>query len=179
VNELKNQNLRLEKLDFKHAEQLFSLLNDPIISRWLGGSKSIEDIDSLIKSDMKRWNSRGYGTYLLTESDKEELVARAGVREAPVLGVGEVELFYTVSPKMWGMSIAPSVAASALATFYNCCPDSTVYSFTLPINLSSIRVMQKLGFSFKSDLMHADMNHVLYELKCADLNKKYLIFNQI
>jgi len=37
-----------------------------------------------------------------------------------------------------------------------------VVSFTLPDNLTSRRVMEKLGFTFERDTRHAGLPHVLY-----------------
>jgi [ribosomal protein S5]-alanine N-acetyltransferase len=41
----------------------------------------------------------------------------------------------------------------------------TVISYTLPGNLASRRVMEKLGFSYEREIVHYDLPHVLYRLQ--------------
>ena len=41
-------------------------------------------------------------------------------------------------------------------------PDLVTY--TLPGNLASRRVMEKLGFTYEREVVHADLPHVLYRL---------------
>jgi RimJ/RimL family protein N-acetyltransferase len=42
---------------------------------------------------------------------------------------------------------------------------SDLVAFTLPINQASRRVMEKIGFSFERDIVHAGLPHVLYRIK--------------
>jgi ribosomal-protein-alanine N-acetyltransferase len=39
-----------------------------------------------------------------------------------------------------------------------------VVAFTLPTNWASRRVMEKVGFTFERDIVHAGLRHVLYRI---------------
>ena len=42
-----------------------------------------------------------------------------------------------------------------------------VVAFTLPTNTPSRAVLERLGFTFAGDVVHADLLHVLYRLPAA------------
>ncbi len=46
-----------------------------------------------------------------------------------------------------------------------CSALSEVVSYTLPHNAASRRVMEKLGFSYEREIVHADLPHVLYRIQ--------------
>jgi [ribosomal protein S5]-alanine N-acetyltransferase len=41
-------------------------------------------------------------------------------------------------------------------------------AFTLPDNVASRRVMEKVGFRYEREVEHVDLPHVLYRLREAD-----------
>jgi [ribosomal protein S5]-alanine N-acetyltransferase len=43
-----------------------------------------------------------------------------------------------------------------------------VVTYTLPYNAASRRVMEKLGFEYEREVVHADLPHVLYRLQSWD-----------
>lgn len=155
---------RVEKLGRGHLQGMISLLNDPVVAQWLGGGRSDEAVAELIDRDEQHWRQHGFGTLVAISDEEPGLLGRAGVRRTTVEGRDEVELFYSVLPRVWGRSIATQLSKAALAGFFEARPDGSVVAFTLPENLASVRVMEKLGFELEGRIVHADLEHVLYRL---------------
>jgi RimJ/RimL family protein N-acetyltransferase len=152
----------IEKLRVDHAQGLLALLNDPVVARWLGGSRDMTAVRQMIDADRSRWESLGYGTLVAVRRSDGRLVARAAVRPATLEGAEVDELLYTVAPSSWGRSLATELSQDVLRFFFDAQPYRTVTAFTLPENVASVRVMTKLGLGYNRDVVHAGLRHVLY-----------------
>ena len=67
--------------------------------------------------------------------------------------------------RRWNEGLATELGAASLAVAFGPLGLADVVSFTLPDNRASRRVMEKLGFAFERDTIHAGLPHVLYRLR--------------
>ena len=70
-------------------------------------------------------------------------------------------------PERWSQGIATELGAASLEVAFGPLALPDVVSFTLPDNLASRRVMEKLGFRFERDTVYAGLPHVLYRLRVS------------
>ncbi|PYU23100.1 MAG: hypothetical protein DMG30_12735 [Acidobacteria bacterium] len=74
-----------------------------------------------------------------------------------------VELGYRLCLKFWGNGYAKEAAATILSYGLGDLRLTNIMAFTLPQNRSSLRVLEKLGFLYLHDFIHAGLSHRLYE----------------
>ena len=91
-------------------------------------------------------------------------MGRGGLRRCEIEGIREVEVAYAVVADRWGQGFATEMAEAAVDAAFRKLKLASVVAFTLPSNKASRGVMEKVGFSYERDIVHADLPHVLYRL---------------
>ena len=89
-------------------------------------------------------------------------MGRGGIRKVTVNDKEEVELGYALMPEFWGQELAVEIGRKALAIAFNQFNYPRIVCYTLVTNRKSQRVMQKIGFTFEENIIHANQPHVLY-----------------
>ena len=88
-----------------------------------------------------------------------------------------VEIGWRLSSQHWNKGYATEGAKAALQFGFNQCALQEIVSFTVPANIRSIRVMEKIGLSrdIKGDFAHPKLpadhplsKHILYRLRSGD-----------
>jgi ribosomal-protein-alanine N-acetyltransferase len=110
------------------------------------------------------WDEDGFGYWLFRDRESGEPVGRGGLSRAHVAGADEVEVGWAVMPERWGRGYATELGGAAVEVAFGVLGLADVVAFTLPDNLASRRVMEKLGFSYEREIVWADLPHVLYRL---------------
>ena len=75
-----------------------------------------------------------------------------------------VGLAYAVLSDYWNQGFATEMAEASLRFGFERLGLSEIGSWTLPINLASQRVMEKLAFRYEKDIEFADLPHRFYRL---------------
>jgi RimJ/RimL family protein N-acetyltransferase len=123
------------------------------------------------------WLDRGFGLWAVERLDTSEFIGFVGlsapVWQAPFTPC--VEVGWRLARQHWGNGFAPEAATAALQWgFANVdLPDDQIVSFATEKNLSSQRVMEKIGMTrdLAGDFDHpllpdwADRRHVLFRIK--------------
>lgn len=91
----------------------------------------------------------------------------AALRRVVIEGREEVELGYRVAAAWWGHGIATETASALVGVARDRLGLEEIVAFTLPSNLASRRVMEKVGFTYERDIEWAALRHVLYRLRLA------------
>ncbi len=146
-------------------EQLFL---DPDVGCWIRPEPlapfSRADLERMASRDRAHWDAHGFGPWAVREREGGAFVGRGGLAWAMVDGKREVELPWAVMPSKQGRGYATEMASAAIVTARDAGLERLV-SLTLPHNLASRRVMEKIGLSFAGEIQHASLPHVLYELE--------------
>ena len=162
-----------EPIGPEHRDGLIALLGDPRVGATLGGVAGPEAGDDQLgrmtrhRSDSAHWADHGFGWYAFLDRTTGALIARGGPKTAHVAGRDEVEIGWAVAPDRWGEGLATELGAASLAVAFGPLALPDVVSFTLPDNRASRRVMEKLGFAYERDVVHAGLPHVLYRLRAV------------
>jgi [ribosomal protein S5]-alanine N-acetyltransferase len=162
---IRTPRLRGERISATHLSALCELLGDERVGATLGGTRSPDEVASGIAAQASHWDAHGFGYWMFFDGASGAPVARGGLSRAHVGGRHEVEVGWAVTPRRWGEGLATELGAAAVAVAFGPLALPDVVAYTLPDNLASRRVMEKLGFVYERDVMHAALAHVLYRLQ--------------
>jgi [ribosomal protein S5]-alanine N-acetyltransferase len=65
-------------------------------------------------------------------------------------------------PERWGQGFATELAHECVEVGFEQLGLLEIIAFTQPDNVASRRVMEKSGFEYERDIIHAGLPHVLY-----------------
>jgi RimJ/RimL family protein N-acetyltransferase len=153
-----------EPIGPQHRDGLIALLGDPRVGATLGGVASPAAVDDQIAQMAAHWDNYGFGWYAFRDRDSGALIARGGPHRAHVGGRDEVEIGWAVAADRWNEGLATELGAASVELAFGPLDLPDVVSFTLHDNRASRRVMEKLGFTYERDVVHARLPHVLYRL---------------
>jgi RimJ/RimL family protein N-acetyltransferase len=155
------ERLALEPLGPEHVQGLTRILGDPRVGATLGGVQDEEWTRAHVASVQEAWARDGVNWWAALDRYTGVLVGRGGLSRKPIDGTIEVEAGWTIAPERWGEGLATEVGAAAIdAAGENGIAE--LVSITLPHNVASRRVMEKLGFTYDRHIVYADRPHVLY-----------------
>ena len=157
--------LRGERLGPEHEAALCALLGDHRVGATLGGAQSPEAVRRALARHGEHWDAHGYGYWMFLDRETGEPVGRGGLSRAHVGGRDEVEVGWAVMPAHWGQGYATELGAASVDVAFERLGLPDLVAYTLPDNLPSRRVMEKLGFTYQREVVHADLPHVLYRLQ--------------
>jgi [ribosomal protein S5]-alanine N-acetyltransferase len=153
VSRMRTERLDGEPLGPAHADRLAGLIGDPRVGETLGGVRSPAEAAENAAGHAAHWRSHGFGYWLWTERATGEPVARGGLHTAEVEGEPVVEIGWAVAAEHWGRGIATELGAASIdAAGRLGIPE--VVAFTLPANVGSRRVMEKLGMRYERVFEH-------------------------
>jgi ribosomal-protein-alanine N-acetyltransferase len=156
--------LRLDPLGPRHRDEYRSLAIDPRVAATLGGIPDDARIDAMLAEQAIRWERDGFGWSAWYDRETGEFVGRGGIWRVEVEGQPEVEVGWAVRPERWGEGLATEAAREHVRVareVYGC---ADLVSFTLPHNVASRRVMEKLGMTYERDFVRRGFPQVLYRL---------------
>jgi len=159
----------------------FAQMNsDPRVMRWFPAPMSTHESDAMVDRLTEHHERHGYTAWAVEVRDSVHgpapFVGFVGLmqprhsmpfdHEPPLVEVG-----WRLDPKWWGMGIATEAAAASLAYAFGELKLDEVVSFTVPANVESQAVMQRLGMSYSGTFNHPSGGlawwapHVLYRAR--------------
>jgi [ribosomal protein S5]-alanine N-acetyltransferase len=156
--------LLAERLRFQHLNELYSMHQNIQVMATLGGVRSDEATRLFIFNNLHHWQQYGFGLWVFRDKVNHQFVGRAGLRNTHINGKEEVELAYALMAKFWSKGLATEMGEKILKIGFELLNMSDVICCTLTINKASQRVMEKLGFKYERDIIHANLPHLLYRL---------------
>jgi len=144
---------------------LVALAADPRVGATLGGVRTRGEVVQWLAEERAHWERHGFGYWVWCDRVTGEGVARGGVRIRQVEGEDVTELGWAVVAERWGQGLATELAqASVDAAARLGIP--RVVAFTMPTNVGSRRVMEKLGMTYERTFVHGQWGpHILYSLE--------------
>jgi RimJ/RimL family protein N-acetyltransferase len=154
-----------------HLAELCLISQNPRVMATLsadGGVLSTEETEDRLKKERLHWERHGFGLWVFHEKTGIRFVGRGGLRHVYVAGHNEVELSYALIPDFWGQGLATEMAAAIVDIGFEQLGLKEIVSFTLPGNRASQRVMEKAGFHYERNIIHADLPHVFFRFAVSE-----------
>ena len=123
--------------------------------------------EGLVQNDA-HWTEHGFGFWIFRAREGGQFLGRGGLKWYTIDDQDVVGLAYAVIFDHWNRGLATEMAAASLRIGFEQLALPEVASWTLPFNVASQRVMEKLGFRYESDIVFAGLPHRLYRLTATD-----------
>jgi RimJ/RimL family protein N-acetyltransferase len=147
------QTERLSLIEFlpgRDAEFILKLLNEPSFIQNIG-DRSVRTIDdaraNIQNGPMASYVKNGFGLWLVALKETGESIGMCGLIKRDQLD--DVDLGYAFLPEFWGKGYAAEAAKACLEYGWNQVGLKRIVAITDPANASSIRVLERLGFTFE------------------------------
>jgi [ribosomal protein S5]-alanine N-acetyltransferase len=158
-----------EPLGPEHQALVLPILADPRVGATMGGVATASDVAEELAAAAAKWERDGFGYWMFFETATGEPVARGGLARTEFDGCPEVEVGWTVASPRWGEGFATELGAASVEVAFESLGLPDVVAFTLPDNLASRRVMEKLGFAYEKTAPYKGYgDHVLYRRRAPD-----------
>jgi RimJ/RimL family protein N-acetyltransferase len=165
LDQLRTPRLLLSRPRPADLPDLVRMYADPAVMATLGGLRSAEESRVYLDRMMAHWQEHGFGWWVARDPASGRFLGRGGLRHVQVEAQDEVEVGYGFVAEAWGKGLATELALESVRVGLEVLGLRGLVSFTLPTNLASRRVMEKAGFVYERDFVHADLPHVLYRLR--------------
>ena len=157
--------LLCERLQATDGEELFQLLLDPRVAEtlWPGAEPPMaQDVLDSLRVNMEHWERHGFGMWLARDRMSGEMVGRGGLQFTYSVDLNEIEAGWAIVPERWGHGLATEIAWASIEAAFGPLDLLNIVALALPHNRASRRVMEKTGFAYERDVIHAGLPHVLY-----------------
>jgi len=150
------------------ADGLQRIYDDPQVVRTLS-PMTLDRTKEQIRRFMAREAEDGFTAWAAELKSTGDLVGRIGIIRQPAwpLDAGAVEVGWTIARPWWDQGLATEGGRASLAFGFDIIALDRIISFTLPHNVASRRVMEKLGLTYRGDAVWADLPHVWYAIDRA------------
>ena len=154
----------------------FAAMNaDPVVTEYLQGPRPRGRSDAFVDRIERHWDEHGWGLWAIEVPDVAPFIGYVGLWPAPVAAEGAVEVGWRLAAEHWGHGYATEAAREALRFGFEDVGLDEIVSFTVPQNVRSRRVMQRIGLvrDAAGDFQHPEVDagrfphlvaHVLYRL---------------
>jgi [ribosomal protein S5]-alanine N-acetyltransferase len=153
-------------------DDLIRMNSDPRVMATLGGVRTPEVTRGYLDRQVAHWEEYGFGWWIMRQPESGQFIGRGGIRWVHIDGRDLVEVGYGLMSEFWGQGLATELARESLRIAYTVIYLPEVVSFTLPTNLASRRVMEKIGLRYDKDTVYADLPHVLYRQTAQEWNSQ-------
>jgi RimJ/RimL family protein N-acetyltransferase len=124
----------------------FAALNaDPLVMEHMQGLLSREASDAFVDRIERHWEEHGWGLWAVEVPGVSPFVGYVGLWPADYVADGMVEVGWRLASAQWGNGYATEAAHEALRVGFEDVGLDEIVSFTVPQNIRSRRVMERIG----------------------------------
>ncbi|HEY7680110.1 MAG TPA: GNAT family N-acetyltransferase [Terriglobia bacterium] len=167
VEAFSTERLLAERIAEKHFSDLYRMWRDARVMETLGGVRSEQESLAQLGMALAHWERYGFGMWVLREKTSGELAGHAGLRFAEFDGWPELDLGYSLRPEFWGKGLATEIASAVVSLGFEKLGSEHITAISLPTNIASRRVLEKIGFRYERDTVFRNLPHVLYRIQRA------------
>jgi RimJ/RimL family protein N-acetyltransferase len=175
IPEIRTERLLLRGWREKDLAPFAAMNGDPRVIEFLSRALTRDESDAFVAWIAESWAARGFGQWALERLDSGAFIGFTGL-SAPSFEAHftpAVEVGWRLAADAWGHGFATEAARAALAYGFETVGLAKIVSFTVPANVRSRAVMERLGMMhdpaddfdhprFPGD--HRLRRHVLYRL---------------
>jgi RimJ/RimL family protein N-acetyltransferase len=177
--EIRTERLRLRRWKTQDLEPFAALNRDPVVMEYLAAPLSRAESDAFAARIEAHFDAHGFGLFAVEVVEGRSFAGFIGLSiprfEAPFMPC--VEIGWRLAAHCQGRGYATEGARAVLALGFETLTLGEIVSFTVPANVRSRRVMEKLGMTHSAadDFDHPALpgghplrRHVLYRRRSRD-----------
>lgn len=172
---IETNRLNLRTWGIADADPYFQINQDPKVIERLPGPLTIAQVKDFITRANKQQDQKGYTLWAVELKETGEIMGFTGLNYTDwgSLFTPAVEVGWRLGSQYWGKGYATEAAKASLEYGFTQCDLKEIVSFTVPENLRSIRLMERIGLKrdVNGDFTHPKLpadhplsQHILYRL---------------
>jgi len=157
------------------AEAYFQINQDPRVIEFVLGLSTLKQINDFMNMVNNHQDKHGYTVWAAELKETGELIGSIGLYSIDWEShfTPAVEVMWRLGSEQWGKGYATEGAKASLDYGFKQCDLKEIVSFTVPANIRSIRVMEKIRLKrdLNGDFAHPKLaadhplsQHILYRL---------------
>ena len=153
---LETSRLVLRRWRESDAEPFYRMNSDPRVMEFFPACLTREQSDALMARAQTHFDTHGFGPFAAELRSTGELAGFIGltVPQFEAYFTPCVEIGWRLGAGFWNQGLATEGAEAVLRMAFGTLGLREIVSFTVPDNLRSIRVMEKLGMTYDGDFDH-------------------------
>lgn len=158
---LQTQRLLLRQFNLQDADFILQLLNTPNWLKFIGdkGVRTREDaIEYLENGPIKSYNENGFGLWLVALKETDTPIGMCGLVNRESLQ--DIDIGFAFLPEFMHLGYGYEIASATLKYGKEVLDLSKIVAITDPKNIASIKLLTKIGLSFKKTLALSDTDSV-------------------
>lgn len=158
-----SERLIIRQFNLSDAAFIMRLLNEELFLRYIGDKniRTYEDaVNYLTNNPMLSYSTHGFGLNLVQLKGAEAPIGMCGLLKRAELDLPD--LGYAFLPEFSGKGYAKEAAEAVLNAEMAAYAVDTVLAVTLPDNLKSIRLLERLGFQLQGPIDLYNSQNSLY-----------------
>ena len=155
-----------ERLFLRHfhildAEAMYQVFGDPEAMRFGDGPQTKEWVEAWLHTCLERYyQTWGFGPYAIVETREQNVIGYCGLFYfADINGQPEVEIGYRLRRSAWGKGYATEAALAVRDFAFQTLSVQRLIALIDPSNTASIRVAEKIGMHYETDVMLEGYTH--------------------
>lgn len=155
--------LRLREWDDEDERLFYGVMNTQRTMRFLGGVQTPEQWHSAYLRIRGFQADYGHTFWIVEDKKARDILGFCGIKRTNAPGAGELtgvhEIGWRLREDVWGQGIAKEAAIASLDLAFRRFSASEVITMTVPANLSSQGLMERLGMTRRADLDFRDARY--------------------
>lgn len=169
---LETSRLSLLKPEVSDAPFMLRLVNDPSWLQYIGDRNvhTIEEAEQyLLKGTIHSFQTKGFGFGMVELKSTEETIGMCGFVKRDFLE--DVDLGFAFLPEFTGQGYAYEIASACMAYAKAVLKLNKLCAIVTPDNLSSIKLLKKLGFQNEGFVRHEDEDLFLFKTHIKSISQ--------
>ena len=173
---LETERLRLRNWQPSDREPFAQINADPRVMEFLPKRLTREESDAMVERIESHFREKGFGLYAVELREGGRFIGYVGLHTPTFTAhfTPCVEIGWRLANDSWGRGLATEGALAVVRYAFENIGLDEIVSFTVPVNLRSIRVMEKIGMTRDADgdfehpnlpEAHPLRRHVLFHLR--------------
>jgi RimJ/RimL family protein N-acetyltransferase len=160
--EVAAETARLRLRDWEGADEarFYAIMNRPEVMRHLGGVQTPEEWRAAFERIRGFQDEFGHTFWIVEAKAHGEIQGFCGLKRVNAPGAGDLtgqfEIGWRLRPEAWGRGIAKEAALASLDLAFGRFEAPHVVALTIPANLPSQKLMERLGMTRRADLDFRD-----------------------
>jgi RimJ/RimL family protein N-acetyltransferase len=160
-----SQRLKYALIQDDEAELLYELEKDPDVMHFINGGQTVT-LDEVIKHSIPRLQAyrdsqKGWGLWKVSKTDNGEYLGWVLIRPENFFNQhhtdeSNLEIGWRFKQSSWGHGYATESAQAIMDGIYQQTNVNRFHAIAVKSNLASIKIMTKLGMTFKKEYLHQD-----------------------